>query len=191
MSRSNIFWYKNCLACHSLRINRHARNNWTLKNIRGAENIFFNIFIARCTSVKEWDDEGWGMRGTLRRLFAPLTFRRESVLRARMERTVFRTKDPFRTLARARECFFHRAITSRLYEWPRFRPSLPTRSRARSKLVRKDTRQIFPFHLSLPTPVSFSRGSPTSARSFLALANQRASRLGIFHPQLHPLRLCV
>lgn len=133
--------------------------------------------------------EGWGIREAFRRFFAPLTFRRVSALRARVERTLFRIKGPFRTLAQTRECFFHSAITPRppvrMTQISRRRTNIPARSRV-SKLVHKDTCQIFPFHphstpfalavhlllseasLHLPTGehlvwVSFSVSSPTTS----------------------------
>lgn len=95
-----------------------------------------------------------------------------------------------RPFSYTRECFFHRAITSRRYEWPRFhdveRTCPPVHVYARNLYIKPLARFFPPIFTQLP---SLSRFTYFRPKLSYMLANQRAFSfryLLAFHRRHHP-----
>lgn len=123
-----------------------------------------------------------------------ISVRRESVLRAEMKRTDIPHKRPFSYTRTDSWVLFpsrHYSAPVRMTQISRRRTNMPASSRV-SKLVHKDTCQIFPFHPH-STPLSLSRF--TYFRPKLSRACQLKSILFgyllAFHCRPHPSRVCL
>lgn len=130
------------------------------------------------------------MREAFRQLFVSLIFRRESVLQARMERTIFHTKSPFCTLARIRKWFSTAPLLCACTNDLDFatsnecaRPFTCTRNLYVKSLGRF-------FSSTFTQLLLFSRFTYFCSKLSYACQSESIS-LVIFHYQLYPLRFCL